>query len=35
MLQVVNPLHERFDNNALAGWAVSFDVNAKDGMTYC
>ena len=28
------PFTERFDN-ALAGWAVTFDVNAKDDMTYC
>jgi len=28
------PFTERFDN-ALAGWAVTFDVNAKDEMTYC
>ncbi len=28
------PFTERFDN-ALAGWAVSFDVSAKDEMTYC
>ena len=28
------PFKERFDN-ALAGWAVTFDVNAKDEMTYC
>lgn len=28
------PFTERFDN-ALAGWAVTFDVSAKDEMTYC
>ncbi|RPG86050.1 MAG: hypothetical protein CBD69_005875 [Crocinitomicaceae bacterium TMED209] len=28
------PFHERFDNN-LCGWAVTFDVSAKDEMTYC
>ena len=28
------PFHEIFDNN-LCGWAVTFDVNAKDEMTYC
>ena len=30
----IEPFTERFDN-ALAGWAVTFDVNAKDEMTYC
>ena len=28
------PFTERFDN-MLAGWAVTFDVGAKDEMTYC
>ena len=28
------PFEERFDN-ALAGWAVTFDINAKTEMTYC
>jgi len=28
------PFTERFDN-ALAGWAVTFDVDVKDEMTYC
>ena len=28
------PFTERFDN-MLAGWAITFDVGAKDEMTYC
>tara|TARA_B100001057_G_C22412551_1_gene780256 strand:- start:68 stop:523 length:456 start_codon:yes stop_codon:yes gene_type:complete len=28
------PFEERFDN-ALAGWAVTFDISAKTEMTYC
>ena len=28
------PFTERFDN-MLAGWAVTFDIGAKDDMTYC
>ena len=28
------PFTERFDNT-LAGWAVTFDVGAKDEMTFC
>ena len=28
------PFTERFDN-MLAGWAVTFDIGAKDEMTYC
>ena len=28
------PFTERFDN-MLAGWAITFDIGAKDEMTYC
>lgn len=28
------PFEERFDN-ALAGWAITFDIGAKTEMTYC
>jgi len=28
------PFTERFDN-MLAGWAVTFDIGAKDEMTHC
>lgn len=28
------PFNERFDN-ALCGWAVTFDIGAKTEMTYC